>query len=324
MGFFKTLFTGKSDSPQETKQKNNDRNFDILKYDGIRALKIGKTSYAIRCFREALNIKSDIETISHLATALIQTNETEEACQVLNKGIETDPSQIKLLLQLAQVNELQQNFNLMDENCTKALALDRQNATVLYWAGKAKHAIHDDFQSIAFLTQAIQQDQNLQQAYQLRAEILRNMNSFKEAEEDADYLLNHFEPTEESLLLKADLCTKRNDLPEAISYYNKVKTLYPFLGEAYVKLSQVYSENHQLDQSLDTINEAIDLLPDYAEAYKERGRIKLLLNDKNGAMDDIKKSLECNPEEAANLNGSYTNIEQQMNDQYKNQNPYGF
>ncbi|HIY37183.1 MAG TPA: hypothetical protein H9972_10775, partial [Candidatus Paraprevotella stercorigallinarum] len=74
MGFFKTLFTGKSDSPQETKQKNNDRNFDILKYDGIRALKIGKTSYAIRCFREALNIKSDIETISHLATALIQTN----------------------------------------------------------------------------------------------------------------------------------------------------------------------------------------------------------------------------------------------------------
>lgn len=116
MGFFKTLFTGKSDSPQETKQKNDDRNFDILKYDGIRALKIGETSYAIRCFREALNIKSDIETISHLATALIQTNETEEACQVLNKGIETDPSQIKLLLQLAQVNELQQNFNLMDEN----------------------------------------------------------------------------------------------------------------------------------------------------------------------------------------------------------------
>lgn len=324
MGFFKTLFTGKEDSPKDSEQKDNDRNFDILKYDGIRALKIGETAYAIRCFREALSIRPDIETMSLLASVLIQTNEIDEACRILNKEAELDPSQINTFIRLAQVNEMQKDFMQMNENCNKALALDPKNAQALYWTGKAQHHVHEDFQAIAFLTQAIQQDKELQQAYLLRAEILCSMHSIKEAEEDADYLLTHFEPAEESLMLKADLCIRRNDLAEAITYYNKVKTLNPLLGEAYVKLSQAYSENHQLDQSLNAINEAIELLPDFAEGYKERGRIKLLLNDKAGAMDDIKKSLECDPEAAANLNGSYTNIEQKMNEQYKNNNPYGF
>lgn len=41
-------------NPKETKLN---RNFDVLKYDGIKALKIGKNTYAIRCFNEALKLK---------------------------------------------------------------------------------------------------------------------------------------------------------------------------------------------------------------------------------------------------------------------------
>ena len=52
--FLKSLFFGETDESEETKLN---RNFDVLKYDGIKALKIGKNTYAIRCFNEALKLK---------------------------------------------------------------------------------------------------------------------------------------------------------------------------------------------------------------------------------------------------------------------------
>ena len=54
--FLKSLFFGETDESEETKLN---RNFDVLKYDGIKALKIGKNTYAIRCFNEALKLKED-------------------------------------------------------------------------------------------------------------------------------------------------------------------------------------------------------------------------------------------------------------------------
>ena len=60
--FLKSLFFGETDESEETKLN---RNFDVLKYDGIKALKIGKNTYAIRCFNEALKLK----VLEHLVGA---------------------------------------------------------------------------------------------------------------------------------------------------------------------------------------------------------------------------------------------------------------
>lgn len=49
MGFFKSFFSGKSDSPANEKQKNEQKNFEIFKYDGMRAQRMGRTDYAIKC-----------------------------------------------------------------------------------------------------------------------------------------------------------------------------------------------------------------------------------------------------------------------------------
>ena len=46
--FFKSLFSSsKAATPEEEKSKNDQKNFDILKYDGVRAQKIGQVAYAI-------------------------------------------------------------------------------------------------------------------------------------------------------------------------------------------------------------------------------------------------------------------------------------
>ena len=67
MGFFKSFFSGKSDSPANEKQKNEQKNLEIFKYDGMRAQRMGRTDYAIKCFTEALAIQEDFETMGYLA-----------------------------------------------------------------------------------------------------------------------------------------------------------------------------------------------------------------------------------------------------------------
>ena len=72
MGFFKSLFSSNSKPSSEVDEnKSEEKNFDILKYDGVRAQRIHKMAYAIRCFEEALNIKEDFETMSFLTATYI-------------------------------------------------------------------------------------------------------------------------------------------------------------------------------------------------------------------------------------------------------------
>lgn len=41
MGFFKSFFSGKQEKPETEKQKNDQKNFEIFKYDGMRAQRWG-------------------------------------------------------------------------------------------------------------------------------------------------------------------------------------------------------------------------------------------------------------------------------------------
>ena len=65
--FFKSFFSGKSETPESEKQKNDQKNFEIFKYDGLRAQRMGRPDYAIKCFTEALAIEEDFETMGYLS-----------------------------------------------------------------------------------------------------------------------------------------------------------------------------------------------------------------------------------------------------------------
>ena len=72
MSFFKTLFGGKEESPEEKKHAQEALDFDKLKYSGVRALKIGQVDVAVQNFLEALEIKDDLEIHDHLSVAYVQ------------------------------------------------------------------------------------------------------------------------------------------------------------------------------------------------------------------------------------------------------------
>ena len=103
MGFFKSLFTGKEETEEEKQEQQKQNQFDVFKYDGIQAQRIGKIDYALECFRRALDLQDDTETRVIYANALIAKDDLEAGAAQLEKVREKDPETIDVLLTLADL-----------------------------------------------------------------------------------------------------------------------------------------------------------------------------------------------------------------------------
>ena len=308
MGFFKSFFSGKPANPEEEKQKNNQKNFEIFKYDGMRAQRMGRADYAIKCFTEALALQEDFETMGYLAQVYIQSNELDEARKLLERMIRTEPEHTSTLLTLANVCYMQEDYAAMAEAAKKAIAVEEGNAMAHYLLGKADNGQNDGIMCIAHLTKAIVLKDDFTEARLLRAEALTKMQQYKEAMEDIDAILAQDPDDENAILLRGKIKEATGAEAEAEADYLHITELNPFNEQAFLYLGQLYIVQKKLTEAIALFDEAIELNPDFAQAYHERGRAKLLNGDKEGSMEDMKRGLELNPKELQDFNGQYGNL----------------
>ena len=306
--FFKSFFSGKSETPESEKQKNDQKNFEIFKYDGLRAQRMGRPDYAVKCFIEALAIKEEFETMGYLSQLYIQMGETAKARELLEKMTAMEPDVTSTFLTLANVCFIQEDYQAMEEAANKAIAIEEGNAVAHYLLGKARKGQDDDLMTIAHLTKAITLKDDFIEARLLRAEALMNLKQYKDMMEDIDAVLAQNPEEETAMLLRGKVKEADGKDEEAEEDYKLVTEINPFNEQAYLYLGQLYINQKKLTEAIGLFDEAIELNPNFAEAYKERGRAKLLNGDKDGSVEDMKKSLELNPKEEAGLNGEFKNL----------------
>lgn len=306
--FFKSFFSGKSETPESEKQKNDQKNFEIFKYDGLRAQRMGRPDYAVKCFIEALAIKEEFETMGYLSQLYIQMGETAKARELLEKMAAMEPDVTSAFLTLANVCFIQEDYQAMEEAANKAIAIEEGNAVAYYLLGKARKGQDDDLMTIAHLTKAITLKDDFIEARLLRAEALMNLKQYKDMMEDIDAVLAQNPEEETAMLLRGKVKEADGKDEEAEEDYKLVTEINPFNEQAYLYLGQLYINQKKLTEAIGLFDEAIELNPNFAEAYKERGRAKLLNGDKDGSVEDMKKSLELNPKEEAGLNGEFKNL----------------
>lgn len=305
MGFLSSLFGGSKDADSQKK-----KDFDILKYDGIRAQRIGKLTYAIKCFKEAIEIQEDLETMNHLAQAYTQVNQMEEAKAIWVRTTEIAPQEPFYFLSLANHCYMMEDYATMDEACKKAIAINDQLPVAYLLSAKAAIGSGNVINSVAMLTKAIMLKEDYTEAYQLRAEVLWGMHQAKDALEDIEKLLSMNEEDESARLLKSEILAAANDAENAMSLINEVISMNPFNEKAYLLKGNLLLAMKEVDQAIEVYDEAIELKPDFAQAYHERGRAKLLKGDKDGSMEDMKKSIELAPASGMAFSGQYNNYEQ--------------
>ena len=305
--FFKSFFSGKSEDPENEKQKTAKKNFEIFKYDGLRAQRMGRPDYAIKCFTEALAIEEDFETLSYLSQLYVQLTELDKAREILNRMVELEPTLTSTFLALANVCYMQEDYPAMAGAAKKAIEIEEGNAMAHYLLGKADNGQGDGIMCIAHLTKAIVLKDDFTEARLLRAEALVQMQQYKEAMEDIDAILAQDPEDESAILLRGKIEEATGNKEKAESSYQKVTELNPFNEQAFLYLGQLYITQNKLTEAIELFTEATELNPNFAEAYHERGRAKLLNGDKEGSAEDMKKGLELNPKEIQNFNGQYGN-----------------
>lgn len=312
--FFKSFFSGKSDTPENEKQKADQKNFEIFKYDGLRAQRMGRPDYAVKCFTEALAIEEDFETMGYLSQIYIQMTELDKAREILNRMAEMEPTLTSTFLTIANVCYMQEDYENMEAAATKAIELEEGNAMAHYLLGKAMNGAGNDLMTIAHLTKAIVLKDDFTEARLLRAEALLKMNQLSEASEDIDAILAQNPDEEAGILLHGKLKEAEGKPEEAEADYLHVTEMNPFNEQAYLYLGQLFITQKKLSEAIALFDEAIDLNPNFGAAYHERGRAKLLNGDKDGSIEDMKKALELNPKESENLNGQFGNQAEKPSD----------
>jgi tetratricopeptide (TPR) repeat protein len=321
MGFFSSLFGSKKQPTPEELEKQKERKFDILKFDGVKAQRMGQIPYSIKCFTEALALKEDFSTRLYLANSYNAIQDYPLAYEQLEKMAELEPNNIETYLMMARVSDHLQNWQAMNDACQRAYLIDENKPEIYYYFGKACYGLEDEVSAIAMLTKAISLDKEYKDAYLLRSEIYCNMEQFKYAEEDIDKLLSLDANDETYLAKKAELRTIAGDNESAIKFYKTIIDQNPFNEPVIIALTQLLIGLKKYDAASKLVDEAIENKPDFAEAYKERSQIKKLQGDIAGSEEDLKMA-EKLFNESNKGNTSFTNIEEEVNARYKAINPF--
>lgn len=318
MNLLKKLFAGNNEPEENVRHKNEERNFDILKYDGIRAQRIGKWIYAEKCFKEALNIRPDLETASLLVSTSLQLNKLDQAHEVLGQMISLEPQRLQSYLDLARVCYLQEHYDDMLATAQQAAQLVPDNETPYFLQAQAYHKLGDSIHTIVALTQAISRKEDFTEAYLMRGQVLLEMKQYNEALEDVDFLLKHDSIDEEALRLAAEVQQGLGNEDEAVTYYKKVIDLNPFNEHSYEQIALIHARKKEYAQAIATLDEALEI-NEKAQLYQLRGKLKMDSGDKEGALADMKKALELNPESENHISGHFDNFDTL----YKSNNPLG-
>lgn len=269
------------------RKKRRGKNFDVLKYDGVRALRAGQAEYAIRCFTHALQMQDDLEIHDYMSQAYIRTGELTKAYEQLQKLAEAQPDNQQIFIRMANVAYMMEDYGAMAGACEKAMLIDDKTPEVMYLYARACIGQDDVTNAVAMLTKAISLKEDYGDAYLLRGETLLKNGDNDEADEDAQWLLEHTKDNEDVLTLKARIERAKGNSDEAIDYFSKV----------------------------------IDANPFNIDAYRERGELKLAAGDEKSGNEDIEYAKELTaqlPEKEGD-----EGIEKKVNDKYKSIDPYG-
>lgn len=285
------MFGGRQLSAEEEKEEQEAKKFDLLKYDGVKALKIGRADYAERCFREALKLRDDLEVHEYLSQSLLRMGQLDEAQAELQQLAQAQPQNVSIQQHIAQVAYMREDYAAMSEACERCLQIDADNVQAYYLSAQAQQAQHNPVAAIAMLTKAVSLKSDFAEAYLLRGQILLEMGDAKSADDDVAWLDENVGEHEDVLLLKA----------------------------------RTQAAMGQAEEAADTYAKLIEVNPFSIEAYRERGQIRYDRGDKAGAEADMQKVLELDPNSLADVSGDYSaeGIEERVRQAYSAVNPLG-
>jgi tetratricopeptide (TPR) repeat protein len=309
MGLFSSLFS--SAKPEEDNNLKADlQNFDLLKYDGIRALQINKPKYAVKCFTEALKIQSDLETMKYLMTAYNALNMTDEALETLNDMVATGEEAVDTLLMRANFLYMNEQYPEAIADCEHIIEIEPDNFTAYFLLAKTEQKTGELEKAIGRLDKAISIKEDFIEGYTLRADIYLAMGKGNEALADVEKVIELAPEDETAYLLRGRIRELLGDNETALLDYQSVLDLNPFNEAAYMLAGRLLLAGEKYDDALALFDEATDHIENCAQADAARAIAKHQLGDHEGALADEATAKELDPDdiETPDENPNFDNL----------------
>ena len=286
MGFFKTLFGGGVSDPVEEQKKQIQKEFEILKYDGIRARRMHRMDYARKCFEEAIKLQDDFETYAQLVQLLFETGDFQAALEPLDHMAKAEPHIAETFISLATVHFMLENYQEMADNAQLAIDKAPDNVQAYYLKGKAMQGLALEDEAVNLFTKAIDLQNDFAEALLLRGQIYLRQAKLTEALADAEAVIASGKEVESGLLLRGSVKEVENQPEDAEADYRQVLELDPFNQQAYIYIGKLYLKKERYADAIGVMDDAIEMSPVFAQAYEVRAEAKRLAGDDEGAAKD--------------------------------------
>lgn len=285
--FLKSLF--KNGSSQTA--NNEQQTFELFKFDGMRAQRIGQRDYAIKCFNKALEIEQDFETMGYLSQLYLEIGEPAEAKHWLELMHAQEPLLASPLLALAHVEFLQGNTVGMEAWAQQAVEIEPNNEQTYFLWGKALGQNEKYAEAVDCLSQAIVLKPEFEEAHLLKAKFLLELSHMDEALSHLNEVLKRNAEDESALLLYAHYLKKDGSRAEEIErVYQNLTELNPFNLQAHHEWGQLLVKQERYSEAVSQLTEALELLPQSEELYVLRGEARKAIGDQEGAELDMQEA----------------------------------
>ena len=295
MGLFSSIFS--SAKPEgDNEQKVDLKQFDVLKYDGIRALRISKPAYALKCFTEALKIQQDIETMKYLVAVCNNLDMNDLALETLNNMIDLGEEPANSLLMRANfffTNELYAETAI---DCEQTIELEPDNYTAYFLLAKTEVALGERTKAISHLDKATGIKEDFAEGFALRADIYLALEKGNEALEDIEKVIELMPEDETAYLLRGRINELLGNAQAAFLDYQQALDRNPFNESAYLLAGQLMVSQGKYTEAIALYDEATEQIDSFAKAYAARAFAKHQIGEHESALADEETAKELDPE----------------------------
>lgn len=240
---------------------------------------------------------NNVDTYLLLADVYYALGDQDNISSTLNKAAEINPLDVRPLVKLAELNLLQQNFNLAIGYVDKALGLSSYNPRAYFVKGMCYMAAKQDTVSALKNFQlASEQDATFYDP----VEQISRIYAVQQPPYTVDYLRKAQQqfPDQPTARYELALYLQSHGEPEeALQHYDTLLMMRPdnyyvLFNIGYV--NYVYLENNEV--ALDYFNRSLDANPKYLDAYYNKGRVLEQMGQYTQASEIYKEILKMQPD----------------------------
>lgn len=274
---------------------------NTLKFDALRALKIGEVDFAIRALHTSLEEIDDPECRLYLAQALQRKPDLASSMAELTTILEAYPDYPMALYEATKVaNGLDQHSETI-AYAERALAteLEKVEQAELYrMKAQAQLALGESEQALATIDQALQLTDEVPLYWLIKVKALIALERWEEAWAVALETAEKFPEEERAYLYEGLITYHEGDKERAERAFRQVVETDPFNVEGYMHLTHLVEELRGKEAAADEMEQALEMIPQPTRALLDYATLLYKECDRAEQYEGVQQMLAELPEDA--------------------------